>query len=456
MVAAGFLLGKASMTREKILVVDDEPDIRAVLVGLLKQAGYESRGVASGEEALEEVMKDGVELVITDLKMEPKMSGLVLLEHLAQKAPEVPAIMITAFGTVANAVEAMKAGAKEFVQKPFDRDEVLVIVDRVLDAHVRGRKQPPERRSGGLESTVMKQCRENMTRAAKSNATVLLRGENGAGKEVAAEAIHRESGRAKGPFVPVNCSAIPETLIESELFGYEPGAFTGATKRKPGLVELANGGTLFLDEIGDLQPHIQVKLLRLLAQKGEFQRLGGTRVERSDVRFICATNRNLEDLVKQGKFREDFFFRINVIPIVVPPLRERREDIAPLARRFCRTAAEENGKEIELSPEAIAALEKQSWPGNVRELQNFVERLVVFSDGETIGLADAERELARVPQRASGPTAGTLVEARNDAEKQRILDALSRAKGNRSLAARLLEISRRTLYNKMDELGIGK
>jgi two-component system response regulator AtoC len=443
------------MAGENILVVDDEADIRAVLVGLLKQAGYAAKAVASGEEALEEVVRDGVDLVITDLQMDPGMDGFALLDHLSRTAPEVPSIMITAHGTVARAVEAMKAGAKEFVQKPFDREEIKVIVDRVLDAHVRGRKEAPRRASSGLESSVMQQCRDDMARAAKSQATVLLRGENGAGKEVAAAAIHRDSGRAKGPFITVNCSAIPETLIESELFGYEPGAFTGATKRKPGLVELANGGTLFLDEIGDLQPHIQVKLLRLLAQKGEFQRLGGTRVERSDVRFICATNRNLEELVKSGQFREDFFYRIAVIPIVVPPLRDRRQDIAPLAKRFCRSAAEENGKEIEMSQDAIALLEKQNWPGNVRELQNFVERLVVFSDGETVTAADVERELERTPQPNSGrPTAGSLADARNDAERQRILDALGRAKGNRSLAARLLDISRRTLYNKMGELGI--
>ncbi len=447
------------MGKESILVVDDDPALRTVLVGLLSQAGYAARAVASGAAALEEVTTQQTDLVVTDLRM-PGMDGMALLAELGRVAPEVPTIMISAHGTIPVAVEAMKAGAKEFVMKPFDRDEVLVTIDRVLDAYVRRASEPPEPPAARAmigDSATLAESKDLIARAAKSTANVLLRGESGTGKEVAARAIHAQSARASGSFVPVHCAALPDTLLESELFGYEKGAFTGAVKRKPGRVELAAGGTLLLDEIGDVSPQVQVKLLRLMQDK-EFQRVGGAHPERVDVRFVAATHRDLETMVQRGEFREDLFYRLNVIPIWLPALRERREDIPALARRFCAAASEANGRSASLAPGAVALLEQQAWPGNVRELQTFVERLVVFSDGATIGEADVQRELGRArrgaPAGQSSSSHGSLQATRGVAERQAVEEALARARGNRSLAARLLGISRRTLYNKMGELDL--
>jgi two-component system response regulator AtoC len=299
---------------------------------------------------------------------------------------------------------------------------------------------------------------------------VLLRGESGTGKEVAARAIHAASPRSKGPFVKVHCAALPDNLLESELFGYEKGAFTGASTRKPGRVELAQGGTLFLDEIGDVTPAVQVKLLRLL-QEREYERLGGVETLKADVRFVAATHRDLEGMIKAGTFREDLFYRLSVVPIWLPPLRDRKEDVAPLARRFCADFGAANGRPgIALAPEAIALLEAQSWPGNVRQLQNFVERLVVLSEGTTLDAELVRRELsrqspfdaARSPQSGSpaihepaakpSDGAGALLDVRRrEAEREALESALRKAAGNRTLAARILGVSRRTLYNKLEE-----
>lgn len=445
---------------ESILVVDDDPALRMVLVGLLSQAGYAARAVDGAQKALEIVEREPVDLVLTDLRMDG-MDGMALLRELTAKASDLPVVMISAMGTVPIAVEAMKAGAKEFLMKPFEREEVLATVGRVLDVYVRRASAPPSVQVAvetETRSAAMQECRERMTRAAKSTATVLLRGESGTGKEVAARTIHQAGTRARGPFVVVHCAAIPDALLESELFGYEKGAFTGAMKRKPGMVELADGGTFFLDEIGDVSPPVQVKLLRLIQEK-EFQRLGGTHPEKVDVRFIAATHRDLDAMVAAGTFREDLFYRLNVLPIWLPPLRERASDVAHLARVFCQKAAESNGKRAELTSEGVRALEAHSWPGNVRELQSFVERLVVFCDDEHIGADAVRAELGRshrpdAPAPTSAPAAGSLKEARADSDKQAIEEALARAKGNRALAARLLGISRRTLYTKLDALGI--
>ena len=447
------------MVGEAILVVDDETAMGDVLVRQLSQVGYAARAVTSGPEALDVVSSTNVDLVITDFKMSG-MDGLTLLSELARTAPEVPAIMLTGHGNVQRAVDAMKAGAKDFLMKPHDRNELIAIVGRVLDTFVRGSERlssPPTARDAVAESASMRECRETMSRAAKSMATVLLRGESGVGKEVAARTIHEESGRT-GPFEPVHCSAIPDNLLESELFGYARAAFTGAVKDKPGRVELAAGGTIFFDEIGDVSPAVQVKLLRLLAEK-EFQRVGGARAERADVRFIAATHRNLEEMVEAGTFREDLFYRLNIIPIRIPPLRERRDDIPVLARRFCEASAEENKKPITISDGAIALLREQPWRGNVRELQAFVERLVVFSDGATILDGDVHRELAREPLRASSssvgaPSSDSLQASVNEAKRRKVLEALAAARGNKSAAARLLGIDRRTLYNMIKELGV--
>ncbi|MGE0787676.1 MAG: sigma-54-dependent transcriptional regulator [Sandaracinaceae bacterium] len=457
------------MSTANVLVVDDDRAVGTVLTGLLRQAGHQASYVDSAEEALARVSSRPIDVIVTDLRM-PSMDGMELLERLRERAPGIPVIMLTAHGTVETAVEAMKKGAADFLNKPFDRDEVLFTIDKALRTSRHAAEQPEAPppaeavdESGEVrwlgDSDAMKETGELIARAAKTTSTVLIRGESGSGKEVAARAIHAASPRRAGPFVPVHCAALPENLLESELFGYEKGAFTGATTRKPGRVELAQGGTLFLDEIGDVSPSVQVKLLRLLQEK-EYQRLGGTESLSADVRFIAATHRELDEMVEEGEFREDLYYRLNVIPIYVPPLRERDKDIAPLAERFCRAIGERNGRpDVRLDAAALERLRDQDWPGNVRELSNFVERLVVFTDGDAIGVADVDRELARIPRRRSSSPgvdasgAATLGDRREEAERSAILDALARADGNRTKAARLLGISRRTLYNKLAELG---
>jgi two-component system response regulator AtoC len=301
----------------------------------------------------------------------------------------------------------------------------------------------------------MREVDDMIRRAALGEVTVLIRGESGTGKELAARAIHQLSPRRNAPFVKIHCAALPDTLIESELFGYEKGAFTGAASRKPGRVELAEGGTLFLDEIGDISPLIQVKLLRLL-QDREFERLGSTQTLRATARFVAATHQPLEELIKKRTFREDLFYRLNVLPIWIPALRDRPEDIEALALRFCRQFGEANGRgALGIEPTALAMLGHQPWPGNVRQLQNFIERLVVLSDGALLTAGDVERELGR---QSSAPfaaaSAGTLEASRREAEKEALLNALDRSGNNRSMAARLLGISRRTLYHKLEEYGI--
>jgi len=453
----------------KVLVVEDDAALGIVLVGLLTQGGLEARHVASGDAALQEVASGAYDVVLTDLQM-PGMDGMALLRELKRRSEELPVIMLTAHGSVPVAVEAMKAGAAEFMTKPFDRDEVLYTVRKALTATARTADRPPrlhdERASLLGDSEPMRACSELVERAARTVATVLLRGESGTGKEVAARAIHEHGLRKDGPFVVVNCAALPDQLLESELFGYEKGAFTGATSRKPGRVELAKGGTLFLDEIGDVSAAVQVKLLRLLQEK-EYQPLGSTRNHKADVRLVAATHRDLEALMASGEYREDLFYRLNVVPIWMPPLRDRRSDIPALAGQFCEKLGQDNQRSgLRLSVGALGLLSEQPWPGNVRELQNFVERLVVFSDGEVIEAADVSRELERSggPRgaRDSGadtsltsaePDSASLAARRGAAERQAVLEALRRAEGNRTKAARLLGISRRTLYNRLSEMG---
>jgi len=443
------------MSGENILVVDDDDALRVVLVGLLKQAGYAARAVPSAERALEEIEKAPTDLVVTDVRM-PGMDGIALLSAIGKSAPDLPVIVLSAHGTVPMAVEAMKQGAKEFMLKPFDREEVIATIERTLGAS-RTSAPPPVPIATRLvgRSARMQELRELIARAAKSNATVMLRGESGSGKEVAAREIHEQSARKNGPFVPVHCAALPETLLESELFGYEKGAFTGAQKRKPGRVELAEGGTLFLDEIGDVGLPVQVKLLRLL-QEREFQALGSTTVQKADVRFVAATHRDLDAMVKAGEFREDLYYRLAVVPIWLPSLRDRAGDVAELAVKFCSEAASRNGVSVpKLCEDAILSLASRAWPGNVRELQSCVERLVVFADGGEIHAADVERDLQRLrPAGEPDASASSLGERREEAERRAVQEALARAGGNRTLAARLLGVSRRTLYNKLAELGI--
>lgn len=471
---------------KRVLVVDDDLAVGLVLSSLLGQAGYETHRVGSGEEAIAALLSRPFDAVLTDVRM-PGLDGMELLERIKERTPELPVVLITAHGSVPMAVEAMRHGAANFLLKPFDRDEVLFTIERAIRTSEASALKPPEpegpkdREMLGV-SEPMRECMERLRRVALTTATVLLRGESGTGKEVAARTIHALSPRAKQPLITVHCAALPETLLESELFGYEKGAFTGATQKRPGRVSLAHGGALFLDEIGEVSPTVQVKLLRLLQEK-EYQPVGSNRAEKADIRFIAATNRHLETMVREGTFREDLFYRLNVVPIWMPPLRERRDDIPHLATRFVKEIGASSGRpDIRLSESALDALRHYDWPGNVRELQNFLERLVVFSDSPIIDDIEVQGELKRSPGPLRAEVAGsgeypartmspggaatpssppptgtassTLGAHRIEAERTAVLDALQRSEGNRTRAARLLGVSRRTLYNKLNELEI--
>ncbi|MBU8899087.1 sigma-54 dependent transcriptional regulator [Corallococcus sp. M34] len=453
----------------QVLLVDDDAAVAKVLGALLAQAGLTPHVVMSAAEALTCLARRPIDVVISDVRM-PGMNGMELLTEVAKGWPEVPVILLTAHGTVPLAVEAMRAGAADFMLKPFDREEILFTVRKALvGAYSEAPRAPLKSRSAFVgQGPALSQALALLAKAATGTATVLVRGESGTGKELAARAVHENSPRREGPFVKLHCAALPDTLLESELFGYEKGAFTGAATRKPGRVELAHGGTLFLDEIGDISPAVQVKLLRVL-QEREFERLGGTQTVKVDVRFVAATHRPLEEMVRRGEFREDLFYRLNVVPVWLPPLRERPEDLEALALHFLEVHAKANGRPpFTLTPEGLAALQAQPWPGNVRQLQNFMERLVVLSDGPQLTGADVARELGRQPgltlmpvapspavEAASGNAeAGTLESRRKDTERHAMEDALKRAGDNRTLAARLLGISRRTLYNKLEEHGL--
>jgi two-component system response regulator AtoC len=451
-----------------VLIVDDDPAITKVLGAMLKQAGMRVRDADSGAAALEVLQQAEVDVVISDVRM-PGMDGLALLAKLRDERPSLPVIMLTAHGTVSMAVDAMKQGAAEFMLKPFDRDELLFVVQKALKSAEHAERKTELGMPAGFigTSAVMEECFELIAKVAKGTASVLVRGESGTGKELVAKAIHEQSGRS-GPLVRIHCGALPDNLLESELFGYEKGAFTGAAARKPGRVELAAGGTLFLDEIGDVTPAVQIKLLRLL-QEREFERLGGTQTMQVDVRFIAATHRDLESMVEEGSFREDLFYRLNVVPIWTPPLRDRPDDIPALCQHFCELfAARSPGMVRTLEGSALQRMAAEPWPGNVRQLQNFVERLLLLADTDTLSAADVERELAR--QVGSPPSSrrkpskvitadyseemAKLDDTMREAEHEALGLALERAGGNRTVAARILGISRRTLYNKLAEHGM--
>lgn len=449
-------------SQASVLVVDDDVAVGSVLAALLKQDGFEATFVPNAQVALATLEKRPFDLVMSDVRM-PGMDGFQLLATLKRLMPEVPVVLLTAHGTVSMAVEAMKAGAADFVMKPFAKDEVLFCARKALGISKAPREAPPaQAMADGMvgRSKALDEVKALIAKAGQSSATVLILGETGTGKELAARAIHARSTRAKEPFVRLTGGAIPDTLFESELFGYEKGAFTGAVNRKPGRVELAKGGTLFLDEVGELSMPIQVKLLRLI-QEREFERVGGTETLKADVRFVAATHRPLEQMVREGTFREDLFYRLNVIPIVLPPLRERADDIEALALHFVSTLGATHGRpKASLTPDAARLLAAQPWPGNVRQLQNFLERLVVLSSTDALTMEDVQRELQRAGAPAAAVTTapeasgGLLDDRRKDAERQAVQDALDQAKGNRALAARLLGVSRRTLYYKLESLGL--
>ncbi len=443
-------------TAPTVLVVDDETSIQQALSKVLRKEGLQVRTAKNGKQALDVLRHHPVHVMITDLRM-PGMSGTDLLKAAKAITPEVEVIVMTAYGTVENAVTAMKQGAYDFLSKPLKRAQILAAVRKGLDRHqlvaenreLRAQLAAVTNKSIVGTSQVMRATLEIAKQAASSSATVLLLGESGTGKELLARYIHQQSPRAARSFVATNCAALPESILESELFGHEKGAFTGATRHREGRFVEANTGTLFLDEIGEIPLHVQVKLLRAL-QEGEIEPVGG-RVKKVDFRLVCATNRNLTEEVKGGRFREDLFYRINVIPIRVPPLRDRIEDVPLLADHFRRMYAQKHGKSIQgFADAALRLMGRYGWPGNVRELENAVERAVVLSRGPLVDVDDLPGEL-RDPQAAHGRqvtfSIGTPLE---EIERRMIMETLKFTRGDKRLAADLLGIATRTIYRKLE------
>jgi two-component system, NtrC family, response regulator HydG len=440
----------------RVLIVDDEPRMADSIAVALRRRGHDCAVAGSGSEALARFLEQAADVVITDLRM-PGMDGLELLGKLAELAPGVPVIVLTAHGDVPSAVDAMRRGAFHFLTKPFDNDELRSLVARALELSGLKRENRALRRElrqrGGAElltaSSPMRELLELVERAARSSAPVLLHGETGTGKEVIARRLHLASDRALGPFVAVNATAFSAGVLESELFGHERGAFTGASGARAGCFERADGGTLLLDEIGEISLEFQAKLLRVL-QEGEVLRVGAERPQKIDVRIVAATNRDLRRETEQGRFREDLFFRLAVIPVHVPPLRQRRDDVLPLAEHFLERHAKSSGRALFFSEDAQRALVDHAWPGNVRELENAVERAVVLARDDRIGAEDLL--LAGTPSTA--PPSGSLRDALDRAAEERIRHALAAADGRRADAAATLGVERTTLYRLMKRLGI--
>jgi two-component system response regulator AtoC len=489
------------MPTAKILVADDEPNLRRVLVAMLRRDGHEVVQAASGVEAIEQLAE--VDVVISDLRM-PGADGMEVLRTATRAFPQVPVIMITAYGSVGQAVEAIKAGAFDYIEKPFEQDQIRTIVDKAIRQAAANRIAPRQTfySVGETEATgrfgLVGQSPEIQAifaiieQVADTPSTVLITGESGTGKELVAKALHEHSGRRNEPFIKINCAAIPKTLMESELFGYEKGAFTGATSSKPGRFELANGGTLFLDEIGEIPVEMQVKLLRAI-QESEFERVGGLKTIKVDVRLITATNRDLEQETQRGNFREDLYYRLNVVPLQIPPLRKRIGDIRLLVAHIIKKFNERLRKTITgIADDALAALETHSWPGNIRELENVLERTILFTKGERIERTDLQLAVAsessphaQAPHPVTQPAASMasgihpipddddedvaageqlsspsgslkdIVRAETSrVERELIVKALDETSGNVTQAARLLKISRKSLQMKMKEFGL--
>jgi len=445
-----------------ILIIEDEAKMRRLLELNLGEEGLKTLSAADAETGLQLLASEPVHLVLTDLKL-PGMGGLELLEKVKEKDPALPVVVMTAFGSVETAVDAMKSGASDYILKPFSLAEIRMVVRKELDVSLLREENRSLREALGEKyshpnviaaSPRMQEVLAMVDRVAPTNSTVLLGGESGAGKDLIARVIHERSRRAKGPFIKINSTAIPENLLESELFGYEKGAFTGATTSKPGKFELADGGTLFLDEIGDVPPATQVKLLRVL-QERDFERLGGTRTIKVDVRLIAATNRDLRAALEEGTFREDLYYRLNVVPIDIPPLRAHKEDIPGLATMFLARFCKESARPLTgISPEAMDILLAHHWPGNVRELQNVIERACALAAGPRLEAADTHLDTARPRAAAAGdhflPEGVTL----DQWEDEMIREALKRSNGNKSRAARLLGLSRNALRYRLSKIGI--
>lgn len=457
------------MEKKHVLIIDDEENMRYMLQLTLESEGYDVELASNGAEGIQKAQHNHFDFIVCDIKM-PKVSGLDVLTSVIESSPNIPVIMISAFGTIDSAIQAMKQGAYDYVMKPFKQDEILLTLKKAeererLRLENQFLRQEVERkyRFENIigKSSQMQEIFRKIEKIASYKTTVLITGESGTGKELVAKAIHYAGNRKELPFIAVNCGAIPHELLESELFGHAKGAFTGAYSSKSGLILQAHRGTLFLDEIGELPLNLQVKLLRFL-QEGEIRKVGDTQTIHVDVRVIAATSRNLAKSVEQGIFREDLYYRLNVVPLHLPPLRERREDIALLIRHFLKKYTQELGKEIiHISPEAMKALLGYEWKGNVRELENILERAIVMTEGETITTEYLPQELLKLQSQIvvniPEPHISlkeVLKEVTQSTEKTLILRALKRMDDNRTRAAQLLEISHRALMYKLKEYDI--
>src|SRR6202158_5965562 len=456
----------------KVLVVDDEANLRKVLATMLRRTGYDVTVAADGEQGLAEFLKSGADIVVTDLVMQ-KMGGMELLRSVNSSNPDVPVIIITAHGTVDSAVEAIKLGAFDYITKPFDQAHIQSVIARTARTHdIAQRNVRVDGRAraaivGG--SPEMQEIYKIIEKVADTRSTVLITGESGTGKELIATALHEGSSRRTKPLIRINCAAIPKDLMESELFGYERGAFTGAVTSKPGRFELADGGTLFLDEIAEIPVEMQVKILRAL-QESEFERVGGIRTTRVDVRLIAATNRDLQIEIEAGQFRKDLYYRLAVVPIVLPSLGARESDIPKLTLHFIEKYNRRLNKKIEgISNDAMEYLRTYPWPGNIRELENLMERILLFADGPTIMEKDLPEQIRQGAAQAAPPSGSTatvdgapaetglkdIVRMKAaELEKDLIAKALEETGGNVTRTARLLQISRKSLQTKMKEFGL--
>lgn len=442
-----------------ILIIDDEKNIREGLSDALELEGYNTVVAENGKLGLERIAKGDIDLVITDLRM-PELSGEMVLEKVVAENPSIPVIVLTGHGSIDSAVDAMRKGAYNFLTKPLNLDQLTMIVKRALQSRelsIRHRRLLEEvEKSRSFEHIIgksgeMQKIFQKVRRVADSKASVLVTGESGVGKELITDAIHNLSSRKDKPLIKVHCAALSENLLESELFGHEKGSFTGAANRKRGRFELANGGTIFLDEIGEINQNVQIKILRVLQEK-QFERVGGEETLSVDVRVIAATNKDLEKEVREGRFREDLFYRLNVVQIEVPPLRERKDDIPLMIASFIKKASEENGKNVTgVDGKARSALYKYDWPGNIRQLKNCIESAVVMCEGDTITLNDLPPSISQVSEEAviKVPVGISMEEA----EKIIIMQNLAINKGNKTKTAEILGIGRKTLHRKLDEWG---